>query len=86
MARGRAPGAKRSFGFEKLRVFDAALWERIKREKRPEAPSRVLFGSDNDPRALDDARAQPRRGGRRALGEARAGRRARARRAGERRA
>jgi len=26
MARGRAPGARRAFGFEKLAVFDSALW------------------------------------------------------------
>ena len=56
MARGRAPGAKRSFGFEKLRAFDAALWEGIKRDQAPEALTPVLFGSDNDPRALADAR------------------------------
>ena len=56
MARGRAPGAKRSFGFEKLRVFDAAVWEGIKRDQAPEALTPVLYGSDNDPRALADAR------------------------------
>jgi len=58
MARGRAPGAKRAFGFEKLKTFDAALWKAV-RDRRPEplsdAPLR-LFGSDNDPRALNDAR------------------------------
>ena len=57
MARGRAPGAKRSFGFEKLAAFDAALWERIKqRQGRPSRSQPVLYGSDNDPRALDEAR------------------------------
>jgi len=56
MARGRAPGAKRSFGFEKLRAFDAAGWEGIKRDQAPEALTPVLYGSDNDPRALEDAR------------------------------
>ncbi len=57
MARGRAPGAKRSFGFEKLLGFDSKLWERIRDEAiaTPEK-SLQLFGSDNDPRALDDAR------------------------------
>jgi len=56
MARGRAPGAKRAFGFEKLASFDAALWERIRGEsRRNEEPVR-LYGSDNDPRALDAAR------------------------------
>jgi len=58
MARGRAPGAKRGFGFEKLRVFDSALWQKLKNEKqepKSDAPLQ-LFGSDNDPRALNDAR------------------------------
>ena len=56
MARGRAPGAKRSFGFEKLRVFDSPRWEGIKREASPEPLTPVIHGSDNDPRALGDAR------------------------------
>jgi putative N6-adenine-specific DNA methylase len=56
MARGRAPGARRSFGFEKLSGFDSSPWEQIKREK-PEASADIhLYGSDNDPRALDAAR------------------------------
>ena len=58
MARGRAPGARRGFGFEKLRVFDSNLWNRIKNE-RSEARSSAslrIFGSDSDPRALGDAR------------------------------
>jgi putative N6-adenine-specific DNA methylase len=56
MARGRAPGARRSFGFEKLLAFEPALWERIQQEKGPEPSTPTLFGSDNDPRVLDDAR------------------------------
>ena len=58
MARGRAPGANRSFGFEKLKSFDASLWERTKRESRhPDPPKALqLFGSDNDPRALSEAK------------------------------
>jgi putative N6-adenine-specific DNA methylase len=55
MARGRAPGAKRSFGFEKLSAFDPQLWEKIKREKTNSTDCR-LYGSDNDPRALEAAR------------------------------
>ena len=59
---------------------------RIKRTKRTVEPVEPrLYGSDTDPRRAADGAAQPRRGGRRALGEARAGRRPRARRArGER--
>ena len=56
MARGRAPGAKRSFGFEKLRAFDAPRWEGIKREPSPEPLTPVIHGSDNDAKVLGDAR------------------------------
>ena len=56
MARGRAPGARRSFGFERLASFDDSLWQKLKQEKPAEGANPVLFGSDNDPRALDDAR------------------------------
>lgn len=59
MARGRAPGAKRSFGFEKLKVFDSDLWKKTRSDKSEgpqlSAPLRI-FGSDSDPRALGDAR------------------------------
>ena len=56
MARGRAPGAKRSFGFEKLRNFDPGAWARVRDEVRPAEKSLALYGSDNDPRAIDAAR------------------------------
>ena len=57
IARGRAPGAKRTFGFEKLASFDEQSWERIK-EESPKVPaaSPRLYGSDSDPRALAAAR------------------------------
>jgi putative N6-adenine-specific DNA methylase len=57
MARGRAPGARRSFGFEKLSAFDAQVWETIKREKKHVDDFQLrIFGSDSDPKALDAAR------------------------------
>jgi putative N6-adenine-specific DNA methylase len=59
MARGRAPGANRRFGFEKLSVFQVSVWEKIKKDSlKPQNPSKNLqiFGSDNDPRVLNDAR------------------------------
>ncbi len=57
LARGRAPGARRTFGFEKLKNFDAKLWGRIKGEERTAKTVKLeIFGSDNDPRALGDAR------------------------------
>jgi putative N6-adenine-specific DNA methylase len=55
MARGRAPGAKRHFGFENLNAFDASLWESIKKETR-ESSSCELHGSDSDLEALKAAR------------------------------
>jgi len=59
LARGRAPGAKRSFGFEKLKIFDPDLWRKIKNQK-PETPASSvplqIFGSDSDPRVRGDAR------------------------------
>jgi putative N6-adenine-specific DNA methylase len=56
MARGRAPGAKRSFGFEKLASFDPDLWERVKKEVKENPAEPRLFGSDSDPEALKSAR------------------------------
>ena len=56
MARGRAPGAKRSFGFEKLACFNAKTWESMKTEKPAEPADPALFGSDNDAEALKAAR------------------------------
>ncbi|HEX6265664.1 MAG TPA: class I SAM-dependent RNA methyltransferase [Burkholderiales bacterium] len=56
MARGRAPGARRSFGFEKLSIFDAASWDRVKKEEGQKQPHLQLFGSDTDPKALNAAR------------------------------
>jgi putative N6-adenine-specific DNA methylase len=55
MARGRAPGAKRAFGFERLTAFDAMAWEAVRHETRPErVPD--LHASDNDPKALNATR------------------------------
>jgi putative N6-adenine-specific DNA methylase len=59
LARGRAPGANRRFGFEKLKVFNPSIWEKEKKESlKPRNPPRTLqiFGSDSDPRVLGEAR------------------------------
>ena len=56
MARGRAPGAKRSFGFEKLAAFDGKLWEKIRDERSIAPVEPRLYGSDTDPEALKAAR------------------------------
>jgi putative N6-adenine-specific DNA methylase len=56
MARARAPGAKRGFAFEKLRAFDAPLWDRVKREQRALEQAPQIYGSDADAKALNAAR------------------------------
>jgi putative N6-adenine-specific DNA methylase len=59
MARGRAPGMKREFGFEKLDSFNAGLWKVLREEAARPAqsmPKLALFGSDSDARALTAAR------------------------------
>ena len=58
MARGRAPGAKRSFGFEQLSAFQPQAWAAVKSEekKREKQPELRLYGSDTDPKALNAAR------------------------------
>jgi putative N6-adenine-specific DNA methylase len=58
MARGRAPGAKRAFGFEKLAAFQPAAWAVVRAEekKKEQQPKLRLFGSDTDPKALNAAR------------------------------
>jgi putative N6-adenine-specific DNA methylase len=56
MARGRPPGGKRAFGFEKLKAFQPALWDKVRQEKRGEEKSPTLYGSDNDAEALKAAR------------------------------
>jgi putative N6-adenine-specific DNA methylase len=55
MARGRPPGGKRVFGFERLRAFDAALWQHVQKETFPQRTPQ-LFASDLDAKALSAAR------------------------------
>jgi putative N6-adenine-specific DNA methylase len=58
IARGRAPGARRSFAFEKLKAFEASSWEAVRAEeaKKEKQPKLQLYGSDTDPKALNAAR------------------------------
>ena len=56
MARGRAPGAKREFAFQKLSNFSAGIWEEIKNERTRQPVEPRLYGSDTDPEALQAAR------------------------------
>jgi putative N6-adenine-specific DNA methylase len=63
-ALGVPPGAKRRFGFERLKSFDAARWETLRSESRPPGGgSPQLFGSDRDPAAVDAARRNAREAG-----------------------
>ncbi len=58
IARGRAPGAKRSYAFEKLKAFDLDAWQAVKgAQAQPEKqPDLRLYGSDTDPKALNATR------------------------------
>ena len=52
-----APGAGRTFGFERLAAFDATLWRRVRDGHGARAKRKLsLFGSDVDPRAIVAAR------------------------------
>ncbi|MGH8709242.1 MAG: THUMP domain-containing class I SAM-dependent RNA methyltransferase, partial [Burkholderiales bacterium] len=59
MARGRAPGMKRAFGFERLDSFNAVLWQQLRDEAAQpmtHAPTLALYGSDADAKTLTVAR------------------------------
>jgi len=59
LARGRAPGMKRSFGFEKLDSFNGTLWRQLREEAAQpatHAPRLALYGSDADAKSLTAAR------------------------------
>lgn len=59
MARARAPGMKRAFGFEKLDSFNGALWKQLRAEAAQpakHAPRLALYGSDADAKTLTAAR------------------------------
>ena len=59
MARGRAPGMKRAFGFEKLDTFNGTLWKSLREQAAQpvkHAPKLALFGSDSEAAALTAAR------------------------------
>jgi 23S rRNA (guanine2445-N2)-methyltransferase len=58
LALGVAPGAGRTFGFERLAAFDAPLWRRVRNGHGAARAKRKLslFGSDVDARAIAAAR------------------------------
>ena len=65
MAGYSAVKRRRDFAFEKLRNFQATVWQELKKEMpRRAAPSKpFLFGYDKDPRVLEKARANARAAG-----------------------
>lgn len=56
MARGKPPGGRRHFGFERLKQFDARLWQRLQKQSPGTSLAPHLYASDNDPKALNAAR------------------------------
>jgi len=64
IAAGVAPGAHRRFGFERMRGFDRAAWDRLRRPRAAPAPAApLLFGSDVSEAAVAAARANLARSG-----------------------
>ena len=67
MACNIAPGSRRSFAFEKLKEFDSALWQRLKKEalaaERRPSGGPTLFGRDSSPVAYRAALANLDRAG-----------------------
>ena len=60
IASDMAPGAIRSFGFEKLKNYDRKLWQTLRdhaRTPKKDGTQKIIYGSDRDPEALRLARA-----------------------------
>jgi putative N6-adenine-specific DNA methylase len=55
IATGTPPGLGRGFGFEKLKSFDRALFEKVRSGMGEKKQPLHILGSDNDPRALEAA-------------------------------
>ncbi len=59
LASDMAPGSNRRFGFEKLKRFDRKAWHELRQRalaRRKEKPETVIYGSDQDGRAIKLAR------------------------------
>lgn len=60
MARSLSPGLGRSFAFEKLHRFEAAVWERLREASRARSSDTceplAIHGSDHDAAAIESAR------------------------------
>ena len=63
IAAGLNPGRTRSFAFEKLATFDAAVWNSMKAAAAPRVPSTTFFGSDRDAGAIRMAQQNAERAG-----------------------
>ncbi|HEX4927372.1 MAG TPA: THUMP domain-containing protein [Burkholderiales bacterium] len=56
MARGKPPGGRREFGFQRLSAFDAGLWQGVQKEERFSPLVPRLYASDTDAKVLGMAR------------------------------
>jgi len=66
IALGLAAGSRRSFAFERLHGFDAALWRSLRAaadDRAAARPKPAIFGADRDGRILGEARAALERAG-----------------------
>jgi putative N6-adenine-specific DNA methylase len=63
IALGLLPGRTRSFAFESLESFDAAVWERMRTQAAPPAPPLRFLGADRDAGAIRMAEANAGRAG-----------------------
>jgi putative N6-adenine-specific DNA methylase len=66
IAAGLKPGRSRSFAFEQLATFDAAVWQRMQADGTLPAPIQQgvrFYGSDRDAGAIDMSRANAARAG-----------------------
>jgi len=63
IAAGLHPGRSRSFAFEQLATFDAAVWQRLRSTQPGTRPAVRFYGSDSDAGAIRMSRANAARAG-----------------------
>lgn len=63
IASGINPGRTRSFAFEQLAGFNAALWQNLRAGKPPQSHGLRFYGSDRDGGAITQSRANAERAG-----------------------
>jgi putative N6-adenine-specific DNA methylase len=63
IAAGLKPGRERSFAFEQLATFDAAVWKEMRAAAPRKVPEYRFYGSDRDAGAIEMSRANAARAG-----------------------